>query len=496
MTPSKKQNRIYKEFTDTNNSINIVARAGVGKTTTLLGCLELIPKHLDVAFFAFNKSIVEELKSRLPNRQKNISITTAHSFGSQVLYNHLGKIALNENKSYRMCISTYKRWEEGREVKENKFTYCDRIAQIVNLMKLTLTDPNSADVEALAEKYDIMAIGNEIEHAIEIFDRSLSDLKSIDFNDMVFIPAIKNFKMKKFDVVFVDEAQDINLAIISIIKKIIKPNGRLISVGDDMQSIYGFAGADYDSFSKLRELMPGTVSLPLSVSYRCAKSVIRFAQNIVPDIEYSEDAIEGEVREGSIEEIVDGDMVLCRNVKPLVFLLFHLVSKGIKANIRGREIGKNIISTIEKTKQSTTKSLIEAMKVERANLKIKLMKKGVYRPDNHVQLRQASEKIEIVKILAKQTSSVKGVIDLLNTIFIEDGFKGVILSTIHKAKGHESTNVFILKPELMPSEYATTKEQLDQEKNLRYVAFTRAKEKLIFITDFYLDENQNDINDM
>jgi superfamily I DNA/RNA helicase len=483
-TPSKYQKRIYKEITDTNNSINVISKAGSGKTTTLVGCLELFPKDLDVCMFAFNKSIVEELKRRLPDRPKNVQITTLHSFGSQVIFNHIGKVTLSENKSFKTATWLYKTWHEQKQVDEQKWTYCDRVSQIVNLMKLTMTSCILEDVEELALKYGIMFIGNEIEHAMEVFEVCFNNLGTIDFNDMLFIPAIKNFKMKKFDVVLLDECQDCNVAMQTIVKKVLKPNGRLISVGDEMQSIYGFAGSDYESFQKIKNIVPGTISLPLSVSYRCAKAIIKEAKKIVPDIEHSENAIEGEVREGSLEEIEDGDMVLCRNVKPLVILLLHLVENGVRANIRGRDIGKNMVNAIEKTKKTNVKDLIKQMRLDKNKLKEKLMKRGVYRPDNHDLLRQASERIEIVKILAKKAGTVKGVIDLLNTIFIDGDIKGVTLSTVHKSKGDEAKNVFILERHLIPSQYATTKDQIQQEKNLLYVAVTRAKEKLIYINDF------------
>ena len=55
------------------------------------------------------------------------------------------------------------------------------------------------------------------------------------------------------------------------------------------------------------------------------------------------------------------------------------------------------------------------------------------------------------------------------------------MSTIHKAKGLEADNVFILNKNLLPSKYVKQDWELEQEKNLEYVAITRTKKTLGFI---------------
>jgi len=69
---------------------------------------------------------------------------------------------------------------------------------------------------------------------------------------------------------------------------------------------------------------------------------------------------------------------------------------------------------------------------------------------------------------------------LIKGIF-SDEVKGIILSTIHKAKGLENDRIFFLAPELIPSKYATQPWQYEQEQNLFYVAVTRAKHELIYV---------------
>ena len=57
----------------------------------------------------------------------------------------------------------------------------------------------------------------------------------------------------------------------------------------------------------------------------------------------------------------------------------------------------------------------------------------------------------------------------------------MITSTIHKAKGLEKDNIWILRPELMPHPMAKSAADKQQEINLCYVAITRAKKTLNYV---------------
>ena len=80
-----------------------------------------------------------------------------------------------------------------------------------------------------------------------------------------------------------------------------------------------------------------------------------------------------------------------------------------------------------------------------------------------------------------EVSNVEALKTLISNIFSDD-IKGIMLSTIHKAKGLENDRIMFLCPELIPSKYATTDWMFEQEMNLKYVAITRAKKDLIYIS--------------
>lgn len=71
----------------------------------------------------------------------------------------------------------------------------------------------------------------------------------------------------------------------------------------------------------------------------------------------------------------------------------------------------------------------------------------------------------------------------ISIIFGGDNKDAVLLSTVHKAKGMEADNVYILYPSLMPWVVARKQWEKEAENNLIYVAVTRAKKTLNYIAE-------------
>lgn len=477
--PSKYNIRILEEVQNTNNNIIINATAGSGKTTQLIEILKHIPESKDCIFLAFNKSIADELRRRVP---KHIYVSTIHSFGCQAMFRMFPGIKIDENKYFKAACWLFQiQWKY--ETKEKRNSYCYRVTRLVELGCLMMNlDP--IKLQEIADEYDIMIFDNEIQHAIQLYDTVYEDVAKMSFTDMVHQPAIRRMKLKKFDYVLVDEVQDLNLAQQAIIKKIVKPiTGRLIMVGDPDQSIYGFGGADHDSYEKLKTLLPNTVELGLSISYRCPKEGVKLAKTLVPRIEAHPKAIQGKITyKGKTKDINGDNYVICRNTKPLVEVFRELIKQGKKANIKGREIGTNLVMLINKTKATTIEQLLSKLQQQQFDLKQKLFKKGYARPDEHPSLLKLVEKKEIIKILSEEYQTIPKLIVKIEEIFTDDDkVPGIMLSTIHRVKGLENDRVFFLNRGLIPSKYATTPKELIQEQNLLFIAYTRFKKELIFI---------------
>jgi len=486
MIPSKNQIVIYKEFKNTTNNINISAVAGSGKTTVLLECLKSLKEGKANLFLAFNNSIVDELKDR--NKRADVDIMTIHSYGwRRILYHYGGKVKMNPNKSIAKTEIVLREYKDIKENKKGYFFYI--IPKIVDLMRCNLIEPDLTEIMENCDHYNLDVGEREVEMAMKVFKLSVKDKSQYDFMDMIYQPLIDpRIRFKKYDNVFCDESQDFSLAQHEVIRNCLNRKGRLITVGDPNQAIYGFAGADANSYEKLGSINGASVTLPLSVSYRCDRAIVREAQKIVPEISWSPDAEEGLVKLGSLTELKYGDWILCRNLKPLIQTYLWLMKNKIKSKIRGKEIGEGILSLISKTGAKTLSGMMRLLEFEQTKLLKKLSQRGVRKPSNHPKMEILNQKIEVIECLSNEVSTVAELKELISNIF-SDEVKGILLTTIHKAKGLENDTIFFLCPELIPSIYAELPWQIEQEYNLKYVGITRARHTLVWVlgNDFKKD---------
>jgi hypothetical protein len=279
--------------------------------------------------------------------------------------------------------------------------------------------------------------------------------------------------------ILVHNCQDSNLAQESYY---IKTGARIIFVGDEHQSIFGFRGAQIGEMNRMQEKLKAS-QLPLPISYRCAKSIIQLAQTIVPQIQAREDAPEGIVGDCSgLSKVQPGDMVLCRNNAPLVRPCFDLIRNGIKATIKGRDIGTNLINLIRKVEKKNpfvSQEFIGLLSKVQDYVDEQSAKLNAQHKES--QAASLQDQGETIVALSESCHSLDDLERRVKTIFSDD-VQGVMFSTIHKAKGLESDRVFVLKPELLsPQKYDTRGWQLEQLSNLTYVCYTRAKNELRFV---------------
>ena len=487
MIASKYQKAIYRSFLTTDENINISAVAGSGKTTVLVHLLNFVKKSNSALFLAFNKSVVNELKDRIKQRE-NVEVMTVHSYGWRCILSRYGSYAkISANKSLSKIERAMKLFPKVDENKKGWYFYI--ITQIVDLLRCNLLEPSSENIDKISEHYNLNVSPLDAKIAKKVFELMDKDKRNFDFMDMIYQPiADGTIRQRKYDYVFCDECQDFSVAQQNLIKNALNRKGRLITVGDPRQAIYGFCGADSNSYSNLSTINGESLNLPLSVSYRCAKNIVLEAKNIVPEISYSKNAKDGIVREGSLMELEDGDWILCRNLKPLVQTCLWLMKNKVKSKIRGKDIGEGILALVSKTGSKTLKGLSTELIHEKDKLFNKLTKRGVSHPSLHPKMEDLNEKIEVIECLMSEVNSIQTLKTLISNIF-SDEIKGILLSTIHKAKGLENDKVFFLCPDLIPSKYATQDWQLEQEQNLKYVAITRAKSTLIYVKEFqFIDD--------
>lgn len=477
------QKTIFHYIEKRDENLYIRARAGTGKTFVISNGCKLIPKTNSISFLAFNKHIKNELLSKVPD---NVRVNTSHGAGLGALLRKYPDIKFDEFKLDKLIKSKSKKWGLNSFFKSNFEIeqYFKELKKITNLARLTLT-LDKKYLPFLAEKHDIKLNTHDIKRVSQLMEHLINDRSTYDFTDMVFLPAIDN-KIWFFpqDYIIIDEFQDYNRAQQKIVEKMLKRDrltkkitGRLIVIGDDLQCLYGFTGVSDKNFEWFQNFS-NMKTLTLSYTFRCAKNIVEEAQKIVPDIKALPDAIDGIVRDGNvIDEAKDGDFVLCRTTEPLVRLFFQFLERGKTAYIKGSDIGVEIINMIDNFDNLGIALTYWANRL--SNYAADLKQSGVINPDEDSGYVTLNDKYKVISFLARFSDNIKDLIEKINLLFGDDKKDGIVLSTVHKAKGLEANRVFIIKPELLPMKVAKAW-QYQQELNLKYVAITRAREELVF----------------
>lgn len=468
---SPMQSAIFDAVLQTKSNIIVEAVAGSGKTTTMVEAVNRLcmQGETDILCLAFNKSIAMELQKRLP------SVVTASTFHALGLSTFPNRPKVNGGKCRKLL----------KEVC-NPQLYEEHARDILRMVSLAKMQVGEVDLEELMGDFDVSIPPEHEKKALELVEyvlkQSIVDRKEIDFDDMLFLPVLLNHTFPTFKYIFVDELQDLNDIQHHFIKLLLAQDGRVIGVGDTNQAIYAFRGADSNSMNRFRQEFD-PLELPLSISYRCPKSVVNWAQHIVPQIQYADDAIEGTVwyenpDSGSnmIEAATADDLILCRNNAPLFRLALAFLRMRKPVYVRGN-FGEQLVSFVKGFK---TKNI----DVLRMRLDQWYTAEAKRLEDQQGKLGYITDKYESIKCIAAECDTVE---DALNTIInLVTPTHGTILSSIHRAKGTEAKRVIFYLPKLLPSKYAVSSSQKQQEQNLKYVGGTRALEELFFIDEEYV----------
>ena len=496
--PSQYQKAIFDYIQHEKGNLVVEAAAGSGKTYTLVKALSLIPQDKRVLMTAFNKDIVKELTKKV-KEFPNVEVRTLHGLGMILTTRGVG-IGGMKPEGYKYTQLIYNHWQDLTKTNINKLSRNARKSFVENTKKLVdfgrfyLATTRSEMIE-LMSKYDIPCVADEVDVALKVMAIGGKNLDSIDYTDMIWMPHIYDLHLQEceYDFIMVDECQDLNVAERNLVLRCLKEGGRLIAVGDSNQCIYGFSGSDPDSFRAIQSI-PNTVSMPLSISYRCPESVVKFAQNLVPSIEAKQGAEEGVILDCvSLDDVHDGDMVLCRNNAPLLQVYCKLLEQGKRAYIRGSDVGKNLQNIVIGTHKDYLHTNLKQDGVfirlyeDLFNSRKAIMERyGISQEDamKHETIQAKLDMIRALEVLGADLTTTEELTKKIEDIFPKnDKGEGIMLSTVHKAKGLEADNVFIACASLMPSKSALDEWQVQQERNLMYVAYTRAKKVLGFLNE-------------
>lgn len=491
MIPSPNQQAVYSAFTSTEYNLLIEAVAGGAKTTTLLGILERAQYR--TLFLAFNKSIQEELQKEIEDRGlANGKAMTIHSLGLSSITNHFGSknVIVNKNKNWDLIkdLEKYNKRLYKSLIWEEKAKINITLLEMNDVSRLFMTDDMKTIFKYMNEMdkfyYEHEALKDLWEELLLTRATTYEGKVEVDFIDMIYLPVRHALVIPICPYyLLIDECQDLNLAQHQFIDLLVSQGDiqKWVAVGDRRQSIYGFSGAYGTSFDLFKD-KPNTIQLPLDVCYRCPSLIIDEA-NKVYNVMHGFKQEEGIVEDvNNIYDIKNGSMIICRNTNPLIDLYFQLLSQNRKVYLKGEDILGSITKFLKpymyKTVGETrTKLVTELKRLE------EIPNKSDDERFKYFRLKQNfSNFVLLVSNIRIGNDKIEVLLQSLNNMFNEIPDEDAIsLCTIHKSKGLEADIIYILDEFLIPSKFAKSKMQLEQERNLRYVARTRAKKELYYL---------------
>lgn len=508
--PSKYQRDFFAALLCTRDNLQLVAAAGSGKTKSIEEALKQLPASMwrNTLVTAFSSDIREELVERQKAGRipQGVDISTIHSLGFKALRKYFGVADVDRwrrpDKYRRLLAKAWEDFEPDHHLSEGEAIDLadahEAAEQLLRLAMLTMTDPD--DEEGLCQilaHYEIRLSHLWRGPVFAVVARAarwgregtpegdFHPQHCISFDDMLALPlTLPGIRFWQYGLVFVDEAQDLSRAQLEIVRRVVQPGGRIIFLGDPHQAIYSFAGADAQAFDVSQRLTHAR-RLPLSICYRCGRRIVELAQRYNPGVEAAPDAIEGAVITTDEQSLLglaenhwrnerDTFLILARLNAPLVSSALYLLRRGVPARILGRDIGASLVRSLDEAALlSPDADLLSAVGIWVGH------KSAALAIDDEAGRAAILDRGEALRaILASLPGAGIGAVRSQILTLFADESRGVVLATIHRAKGLEARRVGILKPEVMPLPYARTEVAKTQEQNLIYVAVTRAREEL------------------
>jgi len=295
-----------------NGPLLVLAGAGSGKTRVLTHRIAHLVKNHGVAPWqvlavTFTNKAAREMKERLSAllglAADSLWVSTFHSSAARVLRTESEAAGLS--RSFVIYdeadqLSLLRRLLREMNAEEYHVSPKDMLQFIdkqKNEGKLPEELEEVPEGDSLLEEAEGMSSRAERKlqkwhfqkQVYELYQKQLTRANAVDFGDLLVLwvkllrdnEELRQKYQRKFQHVLVDEFQDTNAVQWSLLKLLVPPEGNLVVVGDDDQSIYRWRGADVRNLLGFQAAYPGAKLIKLEQNYRSFQNILDAAHAVI-----------------------------------------------------------------------------------------------------------------------------------------------------------------------------------------------------------------------
>jgi len=496
------------DFMPQASNFGVISAAGSGKTRLITqGIYNLHEQGADttkMAYTVFGRDNQKEAYNKL--MFSGCNVVTTHVLGKQSLEKHYGKRfnqyngGLDEDK-VRSII-----YQELAKIGQDFggwFPYA--VNQVINTIKTALKEPKEGLINEIVNTHNVMIPQNfktmdgrinlaEFYTTIKkVFKLSLQDTNTIDFVDMIAMPFYNQVPLIQYNIMWGDEFQDWSGAQAWLFSNSLVPGGQMGVVGDPNQAIYTWRGAGQDIMNRVID-ENGLTTFNMPLTYRVPQAGVAYINQLLPWIPFEarEEAIEGEVHEDCdpfelFSNAEGGQVFLARTNSVLTKAYFELLARGKRAVLLGRALSPGFESMCKRLSSklnfNTHQGLVEFKTLVNTyyDKEVSILTVNGY-TKSLVVLKDDMTTLETILSHSRDLSQLWDTLRAMSTN--DPQAYHVILATIHKFKGKEADDIILLNRSGIPHELSQTREQLEEENRVLYVALSRFKRRL-FINNIF-----------
>ena len=275
---------------DFDHNLLILACAGSGKTRTITSKIAYaisqgIYKPYQILAVTFTNRAAGEMRERveamLPDVDlEGLEMRTFHSFGAYILRRYGGRLGLSptfciyDDSDSLSLLSTVVPTLDKKDLRQ--------IQKAISNAKDRGLSPSSPGIGQMLPEYDFASAFQRYEDALEASG-------NVDFADLIGKSTrllnedeeVASYFRRRFRLVLVDEYQDSNRMQFELLKALTGPDTRLVTVGDDDQSIYSFRGAEIENILTFASSFDNVREIKLEKNYRSTSQILAAASALI-----------------------------------------------------------------------------------------------------------------------------------------------------------------------------------------------------------------------